>query len=137
MVGNRYAVRQSPELQLQKAVAEYLEAALPEDVVWSSIDHSHQGARHGAQLKARGVKPGLPDILVLARTDFLIDGVNVCHSVVIGIELKAPGGTMSEHQRTMQKRFHAIGATYTVAYSVEAVEQILLAHAIPLRGKVS
>jgi hypothetical protein len=55
---------------LQIAVAEYLDRALPPDAFWTSIDSAGRGARDGARMKRRGVRKGIPDILILWQLEF-------------------------------------------------------------------
>ena len=65
------------------------------------------------KLKASGLKPGVPDIAILAN------------DTIYFIEFKKPGGKLSAHQ----KEFHKIlkGKCYNVAvcYSVNDAEKIL------------
>lgn len=44
---------------------------------------------------------------------------------VVWIEVKAPGGRQSEHQRRFQEELEAHGGTYILARSVEDVERAL------------
>jgi len=125
-MGRHYA-----EHALQRAVAGYLDAALISPVWWTSIDHAGQGPKHGAQLKARGVKPGVPDVLIVAPAFAVGTSRNIF------IELKAIGGRQSAEQKLVAQQLVECGCFYSTAYSVEQVEAILRAHEIPLRGSVS
>jgi 2-keto-3-deoxy-L-fuconate dehydrogenase len=71
---------------LQRAVAQYLDAALPPGSWWTSIDSAGRGPIAGARMKRRGVRRGLPDILVL------------CNTMTIWIELKSQRGRVSDEQ---------------------------------------
>ena len=61
----------------------------------------------------RGVKRGFPDILVIRK------------GKCIGIEVKAPSGRQSEHQKAIEKQFKKNEAEYYVVRSVEEVKKIL------------
>lgn len=102
--------RDNPEQRLQIAVAQYLGHALKPPVVWTAIGHGGGGRVRGAQLKAMGLKKGWPDILILAP------GPNV-----LGIELKAKGGSQTPEQREIEAAFYGCKAWYVLCRSVEEV----------------
>ena len=117
--------RNQPEEALQRTVAEYLDRALPEDAVWFHCPNG--GARTKAEagvFKALGVKPGIPDILILWR------GSLYC------IELKPPRRSLSESQKTMRALLVTAGARYAMARTVEAVETALAVWNVPLRASL-
>jgi hypothetical protein len=43
----------------------------------------------------------------------------------VGIEVKAPKGRQSEHQREFQRKLEAAGGKYVLAYSIDEVERAL------------
>lgn len=49
------------------------------------------------------------------------DIVCVVNGHYIGIEVKAPGGTQSEHQKEFQRQLEAAGGQYVLAYSIDDV----------------
>ena len=104
------------EAALHKAVAEYLGWVLHPPVIWTTLGHGGGGRIRGAQLKAMGLKPGWPDILIIAP------GPNV-----LGIELKRPGkgGSQSPEQRAVEAGFHGVRAWYVLCRSVEEVRRAL------------
>jgi hypothetical protein len=112
------------EEQIQGAVADYLDRALPDDAVWFHAPNG--GHRHpavAAKLKWLGVKPGVPDIFIVWR------GRSIC------IELKAHKGTLSDAQKAMQQRLILSGAVvFEVARSVDEVEGFLKGVGIPLHA---
>lgn len=111
-----------PEQQLHKAVAQFLDRALPEKYRWSTFPSGGGGRVRGAQLRAMGLKSGWPDILILCP-----DG-KWC-----SIELKAEKGRLSE----AQERFAEwAGPTLQVCRSIEQVESALRWWGIPLRASV-
>lgn len=112
------------EHRLQMATATFLAAVLPCDSYWTSVD-AGQGAMNirAAQMrKARGVKAGVPDVLVCYR------GMLYC------IELKASKGRLSETQHMTIGQIHDAGGKVEVCHSIEEVETALRAWDIPLRG---
>lgn len=100
------------EATLHKYVAEYLDMVIRPPMVWTTIAHGGGGRVRGAQLKARGLKPGWPDILIIAP------GPNV-----LGIELKAKGGSQTPEQRAVETAFHGCKAWYVLCRSVEEVSK--------------
>lgn len=117
--------RARPEEKIQRDVAKFLDAALPTDAVWWHTPNG--GGRSKAEagaLKAQGVKPGVPDVVVFWR------GKLIC------IELKAPGGYPSPAQKLMRDRLQAAGAEWFLARSLEAVQFALLGQDVPLRGRL-
>ncbi len=116
-----------PEQALHIAVAQYLRVALKPPVWWSSIDHG-AGKMSPASVglrKARGVKSGIPDIIILWPNN------------KAGIELKAPGGRLSPAQKRTIEEWNAAGAYVGVCSSLEQVISDLTRLGIPLHAKLS
>ena len=106
--------RRSPEADLQRAVCEYLDRALP--FGWRYW-HNYQNAptvQAQARMKALGVKAGIPD-LILAGPD----------RQMIAIELKSPKGRTSVEQEDWLDWFTCCGWHAAVARSVDDVEDSL------------
>lgn len=120
-----------PEQALQIAVAGFLRHALRPPTFWSSIDHGagKMTPASAGLRKARGVKPGLPDILIMHP---FFDG-----TLVVGVELKAGRGTPSVHQGAVWAAFNECRALYYIARSIEEVEAKLRECGIPLNAKVA
>ena len=112
------------EHRLQMAVASFLSATLPRDCYWTSVDagQGRMDVRAGQMRKARGVKAGVPDVLVCFR------GMLYC------IELKASKGRLSEAQHMTIGQINEAGGKVEVCHSIEEVETALRAWDIPLRG---
>lgn len=128
--------RAQPELALHKAVAIYLNVALPPEVFWTSIEHSGTGAYHGQKLKAKGVKSGVPDILISWEGEYRINFFR-CETETGWIELKAPKGTLSDEQKQVRERLENLGHHYVVCKSVSDVARALEDWGVPLRAKVA
>ncbi len=121
-----------PEQALQIQVANYLRVALRPPTFWTAIDHASgvkNGRLAGALRKARGVKPGLPDILIMHPA--------IGSPVVVGIELKAKKGTWGKEQHAVGRQFEGCKAWYELARSIDDVEAILRGAGIPLHAKLS
>lgn len=124
--------RANPEQRLHKAVAQYLGRALKPPTIWTTIGHGGGGKVRGALLKAMGVQPGWPDVIVVGPTLEM----RSCRLAVIGFELKSPTGRQSPEQRQIQMCFEASGAMYHVCRSVDEVEGFLRGVGIPLHATV-
>jgi hypothetical protein len=116
-------MRKSPERLLHKAVAAFLDAALPDTWRWSTFPSGGGGRVRGAQLKAVGLKAGWPDILILSP-----------EGRWYSIELKAQKGRLSEEQ---DKFATWAGATLQICRSIDQVESALRWWGIPLRASAT
>jgi hypothetical protein len=117
------------EHALQVAVAHMLQIVLdPERTWWTSIDHGvgKLGRAEAGIRKARGVKAGLPDIIVMAPDQFLI-----------GIELKIDKGKLSPAQIEVGDSWQLMGHSIYVARSLEEVQEILEHCCIPMRHRMN
>ena len=121
--------RAQPEAQLHKAVAAYLRLALKPPTIWTTIGHGGGGKVRGAQLKAMGVMPGWPDIIILWMD-------HDEQTRVTGIELKAGKGKLSDEQELRSEEFADVGADYVVARSVDDVQAILEHTSIIIHARV-
>ncbi len=117
--------RKHPEDSLHIAVAQFLDAALPHDACWTTVEHGGKRTKAEAgKLKAKGLKPGWPDVQIVYRQR------------LICFELKASGGTLSPEQKVMHARLSLAGAlVYPGAVTcVEQVEGFLRGACVPLRA---
>lgn len=113
------------ERALHIAVAAYLDAVLGDGVVYTTIGHGGGGKARGGQLKAMGMKPGVPDIALWhAGKCFMI-------------ELKSAKGGVSKVQVIMHNRLRIAGVTVETARSVDDVQWWLGCWDIPMRGRVA
>lgn len=114
--------RAQSEAQLHLAVAQYLDAVLLPPTWWSTIPLGGGGRIRGAQLKARGVKAGIPDILILHE------------GRLYGLELKVGYGKQSLIQLSTEREMLDAGmAANSVAKSLDDVRYILNYLCIPTR----
>jgi len=97
-----------PEQTLQIAVVKHLNARSEPGVFWF---HCPNGGKKSPQMgaihKALGVVPGVPDLIILKG------------GKMYGLELKAPGGRLSDSQRLVGPRMEECGAEISVARSID------------------
>ena len=98
------------EAEIQQAIVNYLEAS-----GWRVIvTDAGEAARAARQRHRRGrISAGTPDLVALRRGRGIM------------IEVKRPGGRLTERQRLEHERLRALGIPVTVARSVEDVERFL------------
>lgn len=115
-----------PEEQIHRAIVQFLGMALPGDAFMFAIP-SQRGTRKRFEmgiLKALGVRPGCPDLVVLHRGKFL------------GLEVKSHTGRISDHQADVADKIVQAGGYYSVVKSVEEVERCLRGWGVILRATV-
>ena len=114
------------EAQLHKAVAQYLDLALPADAVWH---HSPMGGKRpkgeAGKLKSMGARAGWPDITIIwqGRAYF--------------IELKVGDRTLSVAQMDTIGQLRRAGAEVALSRSLAVVTNILTAWGIPLKARAA
>ncbi len=113
--------RKHPEDDFHMAVASYLDLALPEEAVWTTIPAGGGGTVRGARLKRMGYKAGFPDLQIFYR------------GRVICMELKSEKGRLSKAQEAMHEQLTLAGALVYTARRIEEVEGFLRA-IMPLRA---
>lgn len=125
--------RRAPEQDLQKAVAEFLALALTDpQTFWTAFPAGGGGKARGGQLKAMGLKAGVPDILVIDR------------SRALWIELKTQAdkatnvraGRHSDPQDVTQEALRMAGCWVITCRSVVEVENVLRSFKVPMTGRV-
>ena len=110
------------EWSLQRSVAALLSKALPPEAYWTSIDVGRsKSEREGALRRQRGVKPGIPDMLI------------VWNGATLWLELKA-GSSLSAPQAITARLLRANGHLWELCRSPEDVEAACRAAGIPLRA---
>jgi hypothetical protein len=107
------------EHALQKAVAVLLQAVLCAPYYWTGIDHAGRlSPRQGADRKARGVKKGIADFLVMAPGPR-----------VLWIEMKRDtrAAKQSDEQIGFEIAQQMLGASYVICRSVSDVQAAVYA----------
>lgn len=112
------------EQDFHRAVAQYLDLALGPECWWTTIGHGGGGKVRGALLKAMGVKPGVPDILIR------------WYGWAGWIELKAPYGVVSREQKQVHLRLNQLGDSVLVARDLPAIEAWLIENRVPLKARL-
>ena len=110
------------EWVLQRAIVAYLSKALPTTAYYTSIDIGSAGsAMQGSLRKARGVKPGIADVLI------------VYQGVSLWLEIKA-GTQLSEAQKLFRDVLQHNGHYWSLVRCPEDAEAACLQAGIPLRA---
>jgi hypothetical protein len=110
------------EWKAQKADNAFLSKALPLDACYTAIDHARKmSAQLGKMRRDRGVKPGIPDWLI------------VWHGITLWIERKE-GAAVSDNQETFRDQLIRNGHHWRLARSIEEIELACRDVGIPLRA---
>jgi hypothetical protein len=118
--------RAQPEEQLQVAVCKYLRHALEGNSMFFAVPNGGLRSRTEAiRFKATGTIPGIPDICVVN------DGR------LIGIELKAPKGRVSDAQLYCHERLRRARVPVTICRSIDDVIAALTAAGVPLKARIA
>jgi len=122
------------EREVHAAVAQFLRLALRPPTVWTTFPAGGGGLERGRMLARLGLRPGIPDILVLHPAPTVVDG---CRSVIlVGLELKTEAGRQSVVQRNVEADFTAAGATYALCRSIDDVQAALADAGVPMFGVI-
>ena len=112
------------EFRLSCLVADYFAAVLPAGVLWSHLPFGeNRTAITGARLKRMGTQRGWPDYAIFH------DGG------VLAIELKAPKGRLSDHQKAFGDALVALGGAYHVCRSLDDVDAALALAGVLVKGR--
>jgi hypothetical protein len=103
----------------------------PDEVWWSAVDAGagKLSKRSAGMMKARGVKAGLPDFIILCLNPF------TAH--VVGLELKIGKGRLSPAQIEVAKAWAKLGHSIYVARSLEDVQEILEDCHVPMLRRMN
>ena len=114
------------EHDLQRDVKRLLTILLPPDAWFTAVDHANKkDGLTGAILKGRGAVSGLPDLWLVYQGRLFL------------IELKRPGGQVSEVQELCHLALRRAGAPVAVCHSPVEVQAALRGFGIPLRGRIA
>jgi hypothetical protein len=107
-------------IRLAKLLNEYLD---PSQTFWSSLENKPRTAKSGLFQKRRGVRSGLPDVLVMYR--------GTGGTIVIFIELKSCRGRVSPVQKQVRAEMLLTGARWYMARSARAALTCLHREGVP------
>ena len=124
------AKRGTPERTIQIAILRWARLVLPPGSVVAAIkneeaprsDEKYARARFQAARKVSGTLVGMPDLVCIlpgGQTAWL--------------EIKAPGGVVSDAQQGVHDRLRALGHVVGLATSIEAARAVLQNAGVPLR----
>jgi hypothetical protein len=122
------------EHALQRAVAHMLQVVLdPDKTWWTSIDHGvgRLSKAEAGIRKARGVKAGLPDIMIMTAPIYKPT------YPVVGIELKIGGAMPTDTQVKVADSWFYMGHRIFVARNLETVQKILEECRVPMRTRMT
>lgn len=114
-----------PEQVLHRQVAEFLTYGLGGTAWWTTFPAGGGGVERGRVLQSIGLKPGVPDILV-------IDGGRA-----LWLELKAPKGKLSMFQVVCHQNLHHARSSVAVCRSLDEVIAFLTEQGVPMRARAA
>lgn len=117
------------EYTISTSIADGLGVLLPQRALWwhTANETGGIGARRGAMNKRMGVRPGVPDYMIVSG------------GRVYGIEVKVPGRSLSRVQKEFRAGFEAAGGVYGVVHGVDELVVLLKGWGLTAgraRGKV-
>jgi hypothetical protein len=106
--------RRSPEGQIHRALCDHLRLRAKPDVLWLHVPNGGaRDARTGAVLKRMGALAGASDLLLWHQGNSF------------ALELKAPGGRLSEAQLDFLARFNDAGGHSACAQGLDRALAVL------------
>jgi hypothetical protein len=117
--------RQHPEAAINAAVVQHLHLRAKPNVLWLAVPNGEKRDKiTGAKLKRMGVRAGASDLLLWHNGNSF------------ALELKAPGGRLSEAQLEFMARFNDAGGHSACAEGLDRALAVLESWGI-LLGRVS
>jgi hypothetical protein len=123
LFGKRRVMRLTPHKEEDEQIAfmAWLQIAHPKlgDVAWHTPNGGKRGPREALRFKAMGVKPGIPDVLVMYPQGPYRG---------LAIEMKRTGATwcaVSKEQREWLERFDSVGWLAVPAYGLDHAMKIV------------
>ena len=117
------------ESTIHTQIAQYLNLVIKRPSRWMTVEVSNQAQGKAAmirqmQLKKRGVVTGTPDIFIWWVNEDS-DGWGRPELKMVFLEVKVPGGKLTEKQEDLHKELKEDGHYVFTVHSVNAVETIL------------
>lgn len=124
--------RKQPEQELQKSIVGYLDVALPKDAFYFAVPNGgYRTPTEAAALKGVGVKPGVPDLMIVYRG--WAYGIETKTDKVVGHSKRTE---TSAAQDLVHMQMARAGVHVCVCRSMEEVQAALIGWSIPLHAKV-
>lgn len=112
------------EDQLHISIAGFLQNCLAPEVWWTTFPAGGGGYDRGKILKAKGMKPGIPDIFPI-----------IYRAMIHGIEVKTRTGTVSASQIECHTMLIALGCKIEICRSLDDVKRALTKWGMPWSEK--
>ena len=113
-----------PEQDLQRAVFEHIRVRSVPVFVWHTPNGGWRSKAEAAIMKGLGVLPGIPDVIAIKG------------GRVYALELKTPGGRLTEQQEQVLIALREAGATAAHAHGLDQALRLLEAWGL-LRGRAT
>jgi hypothetical protein len=120
-VGATVKLAPQSEASLHRQVTDYLSLCLGGSAWFTTFPAGGGGYMRGKILKSRGLKAGVPDVLI-------IDGGRS-----LWVELKTRHGRLSPDQKATHAVLHRAGAIVSVCRTLEEVNAALTSWGVPLK----
>ena len=111
------------EHSIQKAIVRYLDLALPPDQRIVAVSNNPRSRVSGAFEKARGMRAGFPDLILVGRVWGLI-------------KVKAERGRLSKDQMQWLLWCDGHGFNYRIVRSIEDIRETMIAWGVKLSERV-
>lgn len=109
------ALPPSPEYRIQAEIVEYVRLVAPDGIWFHPANGELRDKRTAAKLKWMGVLPGVPDII----------GILPPPVGRVLLEVKAPGGRVSEDQDAIRAHCERFEIPFAIVHSVEEAREAL------------
>lgn len=121
------------EHQIHCVIGDYLNTVIKKPSRWMTIEVSNQANGKAAMfrqiaLKRKGVVTGTPDIFIFWSQEVLIGDSSLYNKGsfrMIFLEVKVPGGKLTDKQEALHKELRDEGHSVFVVYSVDDVKRYL------------
>ncbi len=116
------------ESKIHTEIAQYLNRVIKRPSRWHTVEVSNQASGRAAMLrqmalKRKGCITGWPDIMIYHTVPWPAYGQ--VSTDIIFLEVKVPGGKLTEKQEALHAELKEDGHHVSVVYSVEEVKTIL------------
>ncbi len=110
-------------------IAAYLNMVIKKPSRWHTVEVSNHGYGKAAMInqamdKKKGVITGWPDITIYRVVPMY--GYDITLIDIIFLEVKVPGGKLTEKQEELHKELREEGHSVYVVYSVDDVKRVLI-----------